>query len=70
MNTLRFENDRGQGWQMRSEGSAPPAITLDQIKRETLRLAVAHPARAILNGEVVFESAALTKAQARSLFGV
>ena len=49
--TLRIEMDRGNGWELRSEGEF--AGTVAQIAKALPSYAIQYPHRAVLNGEVV-----------------
>lgn len=70
MATLRIEQDRGYGWQVRTEGEIADSTTLDAIKAQAARLALNGPTRAYLNDELVAESKKLTAKQAKALFNI
>jgi hypothetical protein len=54
---------------IRGEGPIPAGTTMDDIKSNTDRSALNHATRALLDGVVVYETAKLTKARAKALFG-
>ena len=69
MAILRIENFRNNTWMVRGEGPIPAGITMDDIKSNTDRSALNHPTRALVDGAVVYETAKLSKARAKALFG-
>ena len=69
MATLRIENFRNGSWMVRGEGPIPADTSMDAIKDNTDRSALNGPTRALLDGVVVYETANLTKARAKALFG-
>jgi len=69
MAILRIENLRDGSWMIRGEGPIPAGTTMDDIKSNTDRSALNHTTRALLDGVVVYETAKLTKARAKALFG-
>ena len=54
--TMRVEIFRDNQWSVRSEGPAPNGVTLEAIRRECIRYAVASPHRIYLDGVLVAES--------------
>lgn len=50
---LRIEMDRGNGGELRSEGTIPANTTMQQIERSLASYAVQYPHRALLDGVVV-----------------
>jgi hypothetical protein len=69
MAILRIENFRNNTWMVRGEGPIPAGTTMDDIKSNTDRSALNHATRTLLDGVVVYETAKLTKARAKALFG-
>ena len=70
MLTLRIEQDRGFGWQVRAEGEVPATTTVEMVCDQSLRLALNGRVRAFLGGEQVFYHRKLTKKQAAAVFGL
>lgn len=56
MPTLRIEMDRGDGWEIRSEGIVD--ATAEQAAASLQAYAVRYPHRALLDGEIVGTAAA------------
>jgi hypothetical protein len=50
---LRIEMDRGNGWELRSEGEVPNDATIELITVYLRNYAIQHPHRAVLDGVVV-----------------
>jgi hypothetical protein len=50
---LRIEMDRGNGWELRSEGQVPNDATIEFITVCLRNYAIQHPHRAVLDGVVV-----------------
>ena len=53
MATYRIEMDRGNGWEVRGEGSIPDETPVERIERDLRDYALQYPHRALVNGEVV-----------------
>ena len=69
MAVLRFEIDRGYGWQVRSEGSAPASLSTDAIRDEARKMALNGAVRAYLDGKLVFETLQLSGRMYKKMFG-
>ena len=54
--TMRVEIFRDNQWSVRGEGPAPNGVTLEAIRRECIRYAVASPHRIYLDGVLVAEA--------------
>lgn len=70
MTTLRTENFRNGEWTLRGEGEMPAGTTAEQIAAATERLALNHPARALVDGVVVCEFAKLSRKRGKQVFGL
>jgi hypothetical protein len=55
MPSLRIEFDRGNGWEVRNEGTAD--VTADQVRASLPTYAVSYPHRAWLDGKLVATAA-------------
>lgn len=70
MATLRIENFRHGAWTTRGEGPVDAQIDLATIQDHTDRSALNGPARALLDGAVVYETKKITAKRAKALFGL
>ena len=55
---------------VRGEGPIPAEISIEAIRANADRSALNDRTRALLDGVVVYETAKLTKARAKALFGL
>jgi len=60
---LTIEMDRGNGWEVRSEGDGD--FTADQVAASLSAYAIQYPHRAVLDGAVVAEAAPKVRRVAR-----
>jgi hypothetical protein len=70
---FRIENFRNGAWVVRSEGPIVADTSMDVIRASADRSALDHPARAMVDGVVVYETKKLkwlNSKRVKALFGV